>query len=73
MTTITIPKKLANRDDLVVIPRREYEKLLAFKKIKEFAPTAAEKKALARARKNFVKGNITTLKELKNELGLSNR
>ena len=28
MTTVTIPKKLAQKGDLVVIPRREYEKFL---------------------------------------------
>lgn len=25
MNTITIPKKMASRDDLVIIPRKEYE------------------------------------------------
>lgn len=30
MTTITIPKKVIQKDDLVIIPRREYEKLIHF-------------------------------------------
>lgn len=70
MALITIPKKLANKDDLVVIPRKEYDFLLSIKKFREFIPTVSEKKALARARKNFFKGNITTLNKLKNELGI---
>lgn len=32
MNVITIPKKLANRDDLVIIPKQEYE---AFSKWKQ--------------------------------------
>ena len=49
MITVTIPKKLASKDDLVVIPRKEYEALVALKRLKEFAPTATQKKALLRA------------------------
>lgn len=30
MNTITIPKNLIKNDDLVIIPRKEYEKLLAW-------------------------------------------
>ena len=29
MATITIPKKLAGRDDLVVIPKKEFDDLIA--------------------------------------------
>jgi len=47
MVILTIPKKLTRRDDLVVIPRREYEALIELRKIREFVPTAAQKKALA--------------------------
>ena len=36
METLTIPKKLTRRGDLVVIPRKEYEELLHARKIKEF-------------------------------------
>ena len=32
MPTLTIPKKLAKGDDLVVLPRKEYEELLRVKK-----------------------------------------
>lgn len=32
MTTITIPKKFAEKDDLIVIPRKQYESLVHFRK-----------------------------------------
>ena len=34
MTTITIPKKLIKEKDLVLIPRKEYEKILRVAKNK---------------------------------------
>ena len=71
MNTVTIPKKLAEKDDLVVLPRREYEALLKLKKIKEFVPTAAQKKALFRARKNRKEGAYLTINELRKKLGFT--
>jgi len=35
MTTITIPKKLIREKELVIIPRREYEKLLQTARMKK--------------------------------------
>ena len=70
MVILTIPKKLTRQDDLVVIPRREYEALLEFKKIKEFTPTFAQKKALTGARKEYKAGNYLTFNELKQKLGI---
>lgn len=64
MTLVTIPKKLARKGDLAIVPRREYEEFLEFKKAREFTPTAAERKALARARRDFRKGNFLTLEQL---------
>ena len=32
MTTITIPKRITNGKDLIIIPREDYEKLLDFSK-----------------------------------------
>ncbi|KKW06566.1 MAG: hypothetical protein UY42_C0030G0004 [Parcubacteria group bacterium GW2011_GWA2_49_16] len=58
--------------DFVVLPRKEYEKLLATRTIPEFQPTPAEKKDLARARKERAKGNFLTIDELKHKLGLTN-
>lgn len=71
MTTITIPKNLIKNDDLIVLPRKEYEKLLASRPIIEFRPTVAEKKDLARARKNLARGNFLTINELKRKLGFT--
>ena len=36
MTTITIPKNLIKKDDLVIIPRKEYEELLSARRVREF-------------------------------------
>lgn len=69
MATITIPKRITKGEDLVVLPRKEYEKLLELKKIPEFQPTLAQKKALIRARKNRKKDNLLAFDELKNKLG----
>lgn len=57
--TITIPKTLTHGDDLVVMPRREYEQLKELRKIREFTPTATEKRALARGRRNMKAGRYT--------------
>jgi len=70
--TITIPYKLTHGKELVVIPLEEYEELIDLRKIYEFKPSAEVKKALQRARKNRKKGQVLTLHELKNNLGLAN-
>jgi len=69
MTTLTIPKSLTKKGDLVVISRREYEVLL---KRRWMTPavqlTASEKKALDRAREEMARGESVTLRELEYEL-----
>jgi len=66
---INIPKELTKKGELVLIPRKEYESFLHWQKsIKKFRPTASQKKALEKARKDFSRGRYITLKELKNEL-----
>ncbi len=76
MSTITIPKKLAGRDDLIAVPREEYEELLKWrgviKTFKTFTPTPAQKTALKRARQNYKSGKHMTLNELKRRLGGKN-
>jgi len=72
MNTITIPKKLAARDDLIIIPRRDYEVLLALKKFKEFTLTATQKKALVKAEFNFQKRKTLSYNKLVNKLGFTN-
>lgn len=73
MRTITIPQKLANKDDLIVIPRKEYESLLELKKIKEFTPTLTQKRALARAESNLRGSKTLSYRELVKKLGSTNR
>ena len=72
MTTITIPKTLAQKDDLVVLPRKEYESLLELKAVKEFTPTLSQKKALVRAEANVKKGKTLSYNELIHKLGFAN-
>jgi len=67
---ITIPKKLAKKGELVIIPRSEYEEYLNFKKIIPIIKAnPAEKKAIREGRKEIKQGRYLTLKQLKNELG----
>lgn len=72
MPTITIPQKLAEKDDLVVIPRKEYEALLVSRNFKEFLPTLAQKKALSRTESNFRKGKTLSYHALAKKLGFAN-
>lgn len=72
MNIVTIPKNLASRDDLVVIPRNEYEALLEMKKYKEFKPTISQKKALTAAEANFKRGKTLSYHELVKKLGTRN-
>lgn len=65
MITLTIPRKITRGEELVVIPRKDYEELLELKKIPEFQPTPFQKKALIKARKNRKNGNFLTFNELK--------
>lgn len=71
MNTVTIPRTLASRGDLVVIPRKEYEELLSLKKIREFRPTAAQEKALRRAETNMRNGKTLSYDELGKKLGFA--
>lgn len=71
MQTVTIPKKLAAKDDLIVIPRKEYEELLAIKQFRSFIPTSAQKKVLLRAEKNLKKKKTLSYHELIKELGFA--
>ncbi len=68
MTTLTIPRKLAQKGDLILVPKKEYAALMGLKKIREFTPTAAEKRALIRARRDFAKGKYFTLEQVRREL-----
>ena len=71
MTTITIPKELKG-DDLIAIPRKEYEELLKLRKlIPMFKLTPSQKRDLEQARKDYKQGKYITLEELEHELGIT--
>ena len=72
MNTITIPKNLIKNDDLVVIPRKEYETLIKLKTFKEFIPSFSQKKALLTAERNFKKGTTLSYNGLVKKLGFAN-
>ena len=71
MNVITIPKKLAQKGDLVVLPRKEYETLV--RKQPKYIPvvelTASEKRIIARGEKELTRGEYVTLEDLEHELG----
>lgn len=69
MATITIPKKLIRNDDLVVIPRREYEKLVRFWANTERL-TKSQKQAISKGFQDIEQRKFFTSKQVKNELGL---
>ncbi|MEK7134041.1 MAG: hypothetical protein AAB804_03140 [Patescibacteria group bacterium] len=69
---VTIPRKLAGKGDLVVLPREEYESLKA-RVVPEVRMTASEKKALAKARKAFKEGKTVPYEDVRRELGLNRR
>jgi len=75
MATITIPKNIRGEKNLIAVPRGLYEEFSSWQKrvksLKTFKPSVAEKKALARARKNFAQGKYITLAKLEHELGLN--
>lgn len=74
MTTITIPKSVSKKGDLVAISRKEYEEFLSLKKVMPmFKPTKAELKALARGEREFAIGKFKPWNEFKNELANFNR
>jgi hypothetical protein len=67
MTTMTIPKAFLASDDLIVMPRKEYEALKS-RVVPEYIPTPSERRAIARARKNFRAGKTISLAQLERDL-----
>ena len=72
MENITIPRKLAKNDDLVIVPKKEYEALLELKKIVEFSPSRAQKQSLMKAENNLKRGKTISYNELVRKLGFAN-
>lgn len=70
MNVITIPKKLAQGGDLVVLPREKYKELLRqrIKLVPIVEPSHAELRAIARSEKEIREGKYVSWHELKREL-----
>ena len=66
---IAIPKKLAARDDLVVIPKIEYEMLLKRRwQVSVAKLTPQEKRLILKSEEELAAGKYLTLEELEHEL-----
>lgn len=61
MATITIPKKITKGEELVIIPRKDYERLLSFPKRKKL--DRGLEKALEDVKKGRMIGPFSSLKE----------
>ena len=65
MTTLTIPKELAQKGDLVLVPLKEYEEFSdwrnSVKQFKTFTPTTKGKAELRRAREDYQNGKYITI------------
>lgn len=70
MTTITIPKELARKGDLVLIPRKEYEQFLhATEELQTFTELDRDlKKSLREAKMGKVFGPFNSAKALEKSL-----
>jgi len=69
MNTVTIPKRIAQKNDLVTIPRKEYEKLYRFWMSAEQL-TQLGKKAIEKGFREIAQGKFLTSKQVRHELGL---
>ena len=68
---ITIPKKfISPREDLIIVPRSEYENLLE-RAVPMARLTRLEKRELETARREMARGEFLTLKEFEHELDRS--
>ena len=68
MTTITIPKKISGKDNLIEIPRKEYELLLDTLKILKERKQSTEKDILywsKEAKRLKKEGKLSVLRSLK--------
>ena len=63
MPTITIPKTLIKEKELVIIPRREYEKFLVFKLKKKSKIDRDIEEALEDVRQGRMIGPFSSIKE----------
>jgi len=69
MTTITISKNLIKDGDLVIVPRKEYERLSRFWASAESMPQRT-KKSVEKGFKEIAEKNFLTSRQVKDALGL---
>ena len=69
MNTLTIPRNVVKNDDLVILPRKEYEQLARFW-VNAESMSVRTKKAIEKGFKEIAKGDFLTSKQVRNELGL---
>ncbi len=69
MTTITIPKKIRKEEELIAIPRKEYEELLQIKRRKSFSKLDKDlQEALEEIKAGKVSGPFNNVKDLMDSL-----
>ncbi|MDO8676921.1 MAG: hypothetical protein Q7K16_04765 [Candidatus Azambacteria bacterium] len=69
MSIVTIPKKLIKGDDVVVLPRKEYEKLFSFWASAERI-TKRDKLSIVMGLKEIENGKFFTSRQVGQKLGL---
>ena len=69
MSTITVPKKLLQGDDVVLVPRKEYEKLFSFWTNAERL-TRRDKNAIGQGLREIKDGKFFTSKQVREILGI---
>lgn len=72
MNILTIPKRIAQNDDLVIIPRMEYEFLLRKNNTDEIEMSPTLKNALKIAKRNLKLGKLMSYGEVGRKLGFKN-
>ena len=73
MTTVTIPKKIIKDEELIAVPRKEYEAFSKWQKtLKTFQPTTRDGGDLKKARADYKSGRFMTIDELKRKLADKN-
>ena len=69
MATATISKRITKGEELIIIPRREYEEFLELKRaIPVVSLTLSDKRALKKAREEYKQGKCLSWDKVKNEL-----
>jgi 5-formaminoimidazole-4-carboxamide-1-beta-D-ribofuranosyl 5'-monophosphate synthetase len=71
---LEIPKNLIKEKKLVIVPKREYDEFLQWRKaVKFFIPTYAQKRELRDARADYKKGKYIRFNALKRKLATGSK